>query len=155
MVHGVNYAMVKEEIAIDAGMQDWFSKAYGAIYSYCEEMGKAPLGPPCGFYYTWDMENNKTTAAAAVPLTKVEYEEGETVNLEGLGDATLRESHIMYNMVGSYSDTGFGAAHNALEKWCNDNGKTMVGPAMEEYVKGPGDQVAPEEYVTNIYYFFE
>jgi effector-binding domain-containing protein len=38
----------------------------------------------------------------------------------------------------------------ALDKWISEHGYMVAGPLTEVYLKGPGDNVKPEEYLTEI-----
>ena len=52
--------------------------------------------------------------------------------------------------VGPYDD--FSACYTALAEWIEREGYTISGPPIELYVKGCEDNVAPSEYVTEIYF---
>ena len=42
----------------------------------------------------------------------------------------------------------------AINKWLEYNQKTMQGPVIEEYVKGPYDTKDSSDYLTRITYHF-
>jgi effector-binding domain-containing protein len=42
--------------------------------------------------------------------------------------------------------------HQAIMKWCADNGKKMSGPCFEAYPTDPGNEPDPMKWQTDIYY---
>jgi effector-binding domain-containing protein len=153
-IHGTSYAMIRETLSIKNDMDGFFAPAYGRLHGYITENSQTIMGPACALYYTWDTLNDQTDVAAAFPLSEPVSEEGKEIQIAA-GKAMLYSNHITYKMVGAYNMENFGAAHEALGAYLEENGKTATSPVVEEYVKGPNDQIPPEEYVTNITYYFE
>jgi effector-binding domain-containing protein len=50
--------------------------------------------------------------------------------------------------VGRYEDLG--TAYTALTDWIGSHGFDMAGPVQERYLNGPGDELRPEDYRTEV-----
>ncbi len=50
--------------------------------------------------------------------------------------------------IGRYDD--FWPAYEAMMAWVQSNGYRIIGPNREIYLTGPGEDVPPEQYATEI-----
>lgn len=138
------YIMVKDSISWDA-MQAFFGEHFGALYEAAGAAGKQP-GVPTGMYFTWDTVNKTTNMAAAIPVAPA----GEVGKFESM---TLGGNALQIDYYGSYE--GSESAHNALGEYIIANGKTMNGPAVEQYITDPTTEPDTSKWLTKIIYFVQ
>ncbi|MEY2924172.1 MAG: hypothetical protein RLZZ337_720 [Bacteroidota bacterium] len=150
--HGVNYAIVKSEKLPWAAMDSFYKTSYAPIYNYLRENGLEPKGPARSLFFTWNEEVQNTTLAAAVPISELVISEPEKVEL-AIGAAEVTANSISYLQKGDYDQSE--KNHTALGDWITSNGKKIVYPVIEEYIKGPTNTSDSTQYETRLYYYFE
>lgn len=113
----------------------------------CENMHKysiTPIGNHMTIHYDKDFDPNFADVEVCIPIDK-------KVEIEGLTTRTLLKglyAHTTY--IGTYSELGEGYA--ALLDWIEENNYEIVGPPVEEYIKGPGANCNPKDFITEIYF---
>lgn len=137
-----NYAGVRKVVKW-ADMTKFFTDAYGMLG---KAAGQRINGPASGLYYNWDEPNMQADVMAAFPVSDNKPVEGATMV------AIPASNAYMIKYVGGYH--GSGMAHMALTKHIADQGKKQT-LAVEEYIKGPGDEADSNKYITNIYYLVQ
>jgi effector-binding domain-containing protein len=150
--HGINYAVVKAENLSFTEMDSFFKGAYPEIYGYLQTNGLVPKGPSRALYYTWDTLTKTTTLAAAVPISDVLAEETESLILP-IGRVNISSNSISYLQKGSYTQAKNN--HDALSAWILLNGKEIVAPTIEEYIKSFRDTPDTTALETKIIYTFK
>ncbi|MDD5088935.1 MAG: GyrI-like domain-containing protein [bacterium] len=107
--------------------------------------GNRPVGPSLAAYY----EDPEKTSAKDLTC-KIMFPIGpeakgtEKIVIEDLPE--MEAGVVQYK--GPYD--GSGDIWIALDKWVKENGFESAGAPMEVYLKGPGDNVPPSEYLTEI-----
>jgi effector-binding domain-containing protein len=118
----------------------------GELFAVLGEKGIAPTGPSLAIYYDLEYQEHDVDVEAAVPV-------GTAAKLPAEGRVTIRELPGYPELAslvrpGPYDD--FTPAYGELMKWIESNGYRIAGPNREIYLRGPGEDVAPESYVTEI-----
>jgi effector-binding domain-containing protein len=109
--------------------------------------GGKPLGPCFAFYYQ-DPEKSP-----AKDLTcKIGFPTAE--DAKGSDPVKIEKLPVTTNAVLTYKGPYEGSAEPwiAISKWIPEHGYEIVGAPSEVYLKGPGDNVKPDEYITEIHY---
>ena len=148
---GVDYALIRQDSLPMGDMNLFFSKSYPLVYDYLRTNGIEPAGPSTGLYYAWDEVNFITDVAAAVPISILLPKDYESIDFE-FGAGLLTDNSVSCELKGGYSKSY--SAHMAINQWLEYNQKTMQGPVIEEYVKGPYDTKDSSDYLTRITYHF-
>lgn len=117
----------------------------GEVFAALGQHGIAPTGPCFAVYYDTEYKERDVEVEAAVPVGGGELPSG--------GRAAIRElpGHAeMASLVrqGPYDD--FTPAYGELMEWIQTNGYRIVGPNREIYLRGPGENVPPESFLTEI-----
>lgn len=140
------YVGVREEVGMDKISEHYaenFPKVAGTLATKNIEMA----GMPSGLFYSWDMENNKTDVAQAVPVAKKTKIAGYD-NIELAGGKAL-----LVDFYGEYSQTV--KAHNLIDKYLADNKLKFKYPVIEQYVTDPTTESDPNKWLTKVYYFLD
>lgn len=117
---------------------------YGEIFAYLGKNRVAPAGPPFAMYYDEGYKETDIDVESAVPIAG---------SLASSGRVKVRElpgveQVVSLTLEGSYE--GLSDAYARLLGWITANGYRIVGPNREIYVKGPGPDYEPSEYVTEL-----
>ena len=142
-----SYIGVRKEMPwaeMTAFYEEIFPAAFGAAMKSKSEM----LGQPCGLFYKWDEETQRTDMAAGVPVKSAPetLPEGMAViNIAG-GKA------LQIDYYGTYEGTV--KAHEALDKYIADRGWTVVHPVNEQYVTDPTTVDDVSKVLTKITYIY-
>ena len=137
------FMAIREEIDMEK-LGDRYAENLPKVASACEKNKIEMTGMPCGLFYSWDMETQKTDVAQAVPINKKTSIKGFTCIEVPACKA------LVVDYYGPYEDAA--AAHEAIDKYCKDNGLTPAMPVIEEYVTDPGDEPDQSKWLTRIYY---
>ncbi|NUM49390.1 MAG: MerR family transcriptional regulator [Anaerolineales bacterium] len=117
---------------------------FGELYAAVGQNMLAPAGPTMAIYYDEGYREKDVDVEVAVPIsgnTDISHPRVRGRTLPGAEVASL-----LYR--GPYDD--FTPAYQALMGWMQANGYTMTGPNREIYLRGPGEGIAPEDYLTEI-----
>lgn len=140
------YIGVRETVTFDK-ITEFFKNSLGPAFEAVQSKNIETAGMPCGLYFVWDMENNRTDMAGAIPVkTKAEIEGFTTFELPA-GKA------LTVDYYGDYS--GSEAAHNAIDRYAEANGIRTGMPVVEEYVTDPEQEPDPSRWLTRIFYPIE
>lgn len=142
------YLGIRDEMSIDS-LQAFYENSYGAIMEHIQQNQYEIVGAPVGIYYKWDMENNSTDLAAAIPVTGGNLEGNETIKVIEIPAGNA----LVINYFGAYS--GLMKPHEALNKHIEEKGLEYVGPVIEEYVTDPMSEPDTTKWQTNIVYYVE
>ncbi|MFZ5434115.1 MAG: GyrI-like domain-containing protein [Calditrichota bacterium] len=127
-------------LAYEKMMTSGFGKLGGWI-----QAGNQPMGPAMAMFFE-DPEQTPTKDLTC----KLMFPVGP--DAKAAGDLVVEELPEMQAAVVQYKGPYEGSADvwHAIDKWVIDNGYDYNGAPMEVYIKGPGDQVEPSEFLTEI-----
>ncbi|MGZ8515150.1 MAG: GyrI-like domain-containing protein [Candidatus Limnocylindrales bacterium] len=115
--------------------------AFGELFGRLGLLGVEPAGPPFVIYHEFGPDG--VDAEVSVPIAQAVSATGR-IKARVLPAVTVAGTlHV-----GPYDDLG--AAYAALTEWIRSNGFEATGPFQERYLNGPGDQVSPAEYRTEV-----
>lgn len=115
-------------------------RCYASLYTYLEQIGQPPAGPPYIAYYNMDMQD--LDLEVGVPVAKELPGNGE-IQPAALPGGTV--ATCLYT--GSYKELG--VAYNTLTRFIEDHHRQAAGPAYEIYLNDPSD-TPPEQLQTLI-----
>ncbi len=118
-----------------------FSEAFGELSAGLGKNRLKQAGPFLSLYHDEDFNPDYT-----------DIEVGAVVS-DSKGDGVRRLDPglcCFTTRIGAYDD--FSPCYAALAEWVEQEGYVISGPAIELYIKGYGNNVSPDEYVTEIYY---
>ncbi|MFK8102210.1 MAG: SRPBCC family protein [Saprospiraceae bacterium] len=150
---GVQYVGVRAKVKME-NISKFYEKNFPLLGQHLGNKGLTPKSMPRGIFYVWDEKNGVTDMAAAMaisdlpdlskPLKKIKMEGGEVAVFDQL---------LVCDYYGEYDGTVI--AHEAMDKWLKEQGKTQTPPVMEEYVTDPMQETDPKKWLTKIYYPYE
>jgi effector-binding domain-containing protein len=115
------------------------------LYGVLAQKGIRQLGPPLAIYHDEGFQETDVDVETAVPIANAQIEGGNgRVRLRQLPAAKV--ASVLHQ--GPY--TSLSAAYQAIMQWINDNTYQIIGPDREIYLRGPGPNTNPAEYVTEI-----
>jgi effector-binding domain-containing protein len=115
--------------------------AFPELFGRLRLLRVSPAGPPFVIYHEFGTEG--TDAEVSVPIDEPVAAAGK-IEIRVLPAMTVaRTVHV-----GSYEKLG--DAYAAVWDWVRGHGFEAAGPVRERYLDGPGDDVAPSEYRTEI-----
>jgi effector-binding domain-containing protein len=117
---------------------------YGEIFAHLGKNQVAPAGPPFAMYHDEGYKEKDIDMESAVPIA------GPAPSSDRV---KVRELPAVAQMAcvtveGSYE--GLSEAYGRLLGWIQTNGYHIVAPNREIYIKGPGPDCEPSEYVTEL-----
>lgn len=118
-----------------------FDSAFGALCAGMERNRLKPCGPFLAVYYDEDFNPENTDIEVGVVVSA---DKGEHIRKLEPGLCCFA-THV-----GPYDD--FTSCYTALTEWIEKEGYIVSGPPFELYIKGCESNVAPSEYVTEIYF---
>ncbi len=121
-----------------------FGELFGELFANLGRAGVTPQGPPMAFYHEEDFNPDDSDIEVAVPVAK--NAPGARALPGGLCCFTA--------LVGPYEHQAFMGAYTGLMEWINQNGYRVAAAPYEVYVRG-GEDTAPENYLTEIYFPIE
>ena len=120
---------------------------YGEIGGVMNKQGLSMAGSPFAIYHRSDL---------TISPRFFVFDAGVSVDKKGKSDSrvTYQEIPLMKVVRGSfygpYEQTSI--AHELIDQWITDHGKTIVGFPWEVYVTDPGTEPDPSKWLTEIYY---
>ena len=103
-----------------------------------------PMGPPMAIYHDEGFKEKDVDVETAVSVNQSHLKENGRLSIYFLPQAQV--ASVLHQ--GAY-DT-LSPAYQAILQWINDNDYQIIGPDREIYLRGPGLNVNPAEYVTEI-----
>jgi effector-binding domain-containing protein len=124
-----------------AKIPEFLGRSFGLLFGHLKLLGIEPAGPPFVIYHAFGPAG--TDAEVCVPVaTLVSATDG--VQSRIIPAMTVaRTIHI-----GPYE--ALGSAYDAVIEWIRGRGFELAGPMRERYLNGPGDNVSPAEYQTEV-----
>ncbi len=117
---------------------------YGEIFAHMSKNNVAPAGPPFSMYYDEGYKEKDVDVESAVPIAG-SAPSGDRVKARELPGV---EQMACLTLEGSYE--GLSDAYSRLIQWIETNGYQIIAPNREIYLKGPGPNYEPAEYVTEL-----
>ncbi len=142
-----HYAAIEKELTM-AEIQSFFQEAFGKIAAALGEKGIQRAGAPCGLYFTWDEQTQKTKMAAAIPIAVKKDLEAE-IKIITLPKRTA----YVADYYGSYEKSML--AYMAFDEYFKNNGLVQSTPVIEEYITDPSQEADASKWLTRIYFFAE
>jgi effector-binding domain-containing protein len=119
----------------------FLARSLSELFGRLRLLGVTPAGPPFVIYHEFGPAG--VDAEVCVPVARIVSAVGRVrarVVPAGTVASTLH--------LGRYEQLG--AAYAALMQWVHDSGFEAAGPIRERYLTGPGDEVAPAAYRTEV-----
>jgi effector-binding domain-containing protein len=117
---------------------------YGEIFAHLGQNNVAPAGPPFAMYYDEGYKEKDVDVESAWPVAG-SAPSGDRVKVREL-PAVEQAACLVHE--GSYE--GLSDAYGQLIGWIEAHGYQIVGPNREVYIKGPGAEYQPSQYVTEL-----
>lgn len=120
---------------------DWLRETYEAI----QRAGIKPAGMP--FVRTFEMDDVSHT---------MDIEVGWPVGAPFAGEGDIQPSSLpagpmaVTSYFGPYD--GIGAAYEAVQAWCAEQGKEVVGPPWESYFTDPNEEPDQSKWRTDVHF---
>jgi effector-binding domain-containing protein len=108
----------------------FFTKAFGGVMAYLQELGEAPAGMPFGAYYNLDM--SALDVEAGFPVAKGLQSKGEV-------KASVIPGGKFISTVFKGPYDKMKPVYDALTKWAQVNGYQPSGIAYEYYLNDPSE----------------
>ena len=117
---------------------------FGEIFAHLGKHKVAPAGPPFAMYWDEGYKEKDIDIESAWPIAGP-IPSGDRVKVREFPGA---EQVASLTLEGSYE--GFSDAYARLLGWIEAHGYRIVGPNREIYIKGPGPEYEPAEYLTEL-----
>jgi effector-binding domain-containing protein len=111
------------------------------VFTFLDERGIRPSGPPFTRYHSFDGTNCEIEAG--FPVAEPQEGTGRVEPGELPGGAVISTIHT-----GPYEDLP--KAHDALDLWIQEHGKKSRGPQWESYVSDPAAEPDPHKRETEL-----
>jgi effector-binding domain-containing protein len=115
--------------------------AFPQLFGRLRLLGVSPAGPPFVIYHEFGPDG--VDAEVCVPVAHPVSATGRIQSRVLPSMTVARTLHV-----GRYEELGI--AYAAVSDWVGSHGYEAAGPMRERYLNGPGDNVAPSEYRTEI-----
>jgi effector-binding domain-containing protein len=117
---------------------------YGELFAAIGQRMVTPTGPAFAMYYDEGYRERDVDVEVAVPISGNADLPPQRVRVRTLPGVEV----VSLLRRGPYDD--FGPAYRALMGWGQTNGYTVSGPNREIYLRGPGEDIAPADFLTEI-----
>lgn len=117
---------------------------FGEIFAYLGKNQVTPAGPPFGMYHDEGYKDKDIDIESAVPIAG-SAPSSDRVKVRELPEV---EQMACITLEGSYE--GLSEAYGRLIEWIQANGYQIIAPNREIYLKGPGPDCEPAQYVTEL-----
>ena len=124
-----------------ADLPQFFEAAFAELYGALGLLEISPAGMPFAIYHEFGTDG--VDVEVCVPAVQAISPTGRVNSRELPSMTVARTLHV-----GRYEDLE--PAYAAVTAWVTRNGFVPAGPVQERYLNGPGDQVSPSEYRTEI-----
>jgi effector-binding domain-containing protein len=124
-----------------AEIPEFLGRSFGLLFGHLKLLGVEPAGPPFVIYHAFGPAG--MDAEVCVPVATLVSATGGVQSRVLPAMTVARTLHIgPYEMLGS--------AYDAVTAWIRGRGFELAGPMRERYLNGPGDNVSPAEYQTEV-----
>ncbi|KAA3665232.1 MAG: MerR family transcriptional regulator [Chloroflexi bacterium] len=139
-VEPIHVASIRDVI----GKYDQMGQLLGELFDVLAQNRVRPMGPPMAIYFDEGYQEVNVDIETAVPVANAQLQENGRVKLHHL--PAFEVASVLYQ--GPY--THMSPAYQAIMEWISDNNYQIIGPNRDIYLRAPGLNVKPEEYVTEI-----
>ncbi len=137
---------IKEVVKFDK-LPEFFERNYAKLMTHLKQNEIECIGIPAAIYYGWNMENNETTVAAALPVDKpISVDEVMVI------DMPARKAY-MTDYFGPYDKMM--PAYTALMSKMEKDQAEMDFPCLELYMNDPAVIKDPSKWHTRIIVFYK
>ena len=145
-VESVRAATVRDIVANYSSVGSLFNEVYSTLSKY----HLAPSGPAIAIYYDEEYRESDVDVEMVAPVASGEIPTDERVQIR-----TVKGYASVASLVrrGLYDD--FAPEYQALIAWIRVNDYRICGPNREIYLRGPGEEIVPEKYLTEIQFPIE
>ncbi len=126
------------------GKYDEIGNLLGELFGTLARNQVRPMGSPLAIYHDEGFKEKDVDVETAVPVTNAQMKENGRVSIYFL--PTAKVASVLHQ--GPYNTLS--PAYQAILQWINDNNYQITGPDREIYLRGPGPNINPAEYVTEI-----
>lgn len=124
-----------------AEIPGFLGRSFGLLFGHLKLLGVDPAGPPFVIYHAFGPAG--MDAEVCVPVASL-VSATRGVERRVLPAVTVaRTLHV-----GPYEDLG--GAYDAVTDWIRGRGFELAGPMRERYLNGPGEDISPAEYQTEV-----
>ena len=140
------YIGQRDTVGFDA-ISGFFSTHMPAIYGTAQAKGLSISGPATGLYWLWDMENMRTSLAAAIPVGDApdDFKDYEVIRIPA-GKALVVDYRGPYEQMMP--------AHESLSRHIEEHAMGDPTVVVEEYVTDPETEPDTSKWHTRIIYVF-
>jgi effector-binding domain-containing protein len=124
-----------------AEIPGFLGRSFGLLFGHLKLLGVDPAGPPFVIYHAFGPAG--MDAEVCVPVASPVSATG---GVEGRVLPAMTVARTLH--VGPYEDLG--GAYDAVTDWIRGRGFELAGPMRERYLNGPGENVSPAEYQTEV-----
>jgi effector-binding domain-containing protein len=117
---------------------------YERLFGALGQQSIHPIGAPMAIYYDEEYKEEDVDVETAVPVRPNTQITHPIINIRELPGCEM--ACVIHR--GAYNN--FSAAYQAMMAWISANCYHIIGPNREIYLKGPGIDVDPTSYVTEI-----
>jgi len=129
---------------IDMAYKSMMTDGFGKMGEWMKA-GNHPMGPPCAMYFEDPEKTPAKDLSCKIMFPAADDAKAtETVMLEEL--PAMEAASVQYK--GPYE--GSANIWNAMSAWVAEHGYEIASAPMEVYLKGPGDNAQPADYLTEI-----
>lgn len=125
----------------EAEIPAFLGRSFGLLFGHLKLLGVDPAGPPFVIYHAFGPAG--MDAEVCVPIASPVAATGA---VEGRVLPAMTVARTLH--VGPYE--ALGGAYDAVTDWIRGRGSELAGPMRERYLNGPGDNVSPAEYRTEV-----
>ena len=126
------------------GQYDETGKLLDELYGTLAKNQVRPMGPPLAIYHDEGFKEKDVDVETAVSVTQSSLKENGRLSITFL--PTVQVASVLHQ--GPYDTLSL--AYQAILQWINNNNYQITGPDREIYLRGPGRNVKPTAYVTEI-----
>jgi effector-binding domain-containing protein len=127
----------------------FFGKNLPVMFAELGKAGLQPAGAPCGLYFSWNPETQKTDMAAALPLAP-----GTTPpTVKGTEQIKAEGKALQLSYYGDYQKLEI--AHGAIDDYMKEKNIEWNNLTIEEYITDPKAEPDTAKWLTNIYYLIK
>ncbi len=129
------------ERRVQRAIPEFLGGAFDELFGTLGRLGAAPAGPPLVIYHAFGPDG--IDAEVCMPVDRGVKATGR------MRYRVLPAMTVAWTLhVGPYEDLT--AAYSAITDWIQGIGLEAAGPVQERYLNGPGDDVRPAEYRTEV-----
>lgn len=137
--------VTKRSVVDMKNIESFLIRNLPSLASKVGQSGAEEAGPPCSLFYNWDMVNERTDMAAAIPVKT------ETA-IQGFRSVNLPESKaIQVDYYGPYEGTI--DAHLAIDAYLKDKGLFYDYPVIEQKMTDISNESDESKWLTKVTYY--